>query len=188
MSEPYNQDGGAPAGPLFRRMRAGLNGIDLVSRWGVIAAMAVMATLVVVQVVFRYLFSSAIDWSDEGGMVTTNDQEIARLAFVWAMFLAIPHGVRSGIHVGIDVIVTRLADGAQEAFFRISAGLAALLMAVVFWYALQVTILTWPEKMPTVNMTNAVYYVAVLVAAIHSVLHLALLAWGGRNSWNGMSS
>ncbi|MCB2095966.1 MAG: TRAP transporter small permease [Rhodobacteraceae bacterium] len=178
MSEPYNQDGGAPAGPLFRRMRAGLNGIDLVSRWGVIAAMAVMATLVVVQVVFRYLFSSAIDWSEE----------IARLAFVWAMFLAIPHGVRSGIHVGIDVIVTRLADGAQEAFFRISAGLAALLMAVVFWYALQVTILTWPEKMPTVNMTNAVYYVAVLVAAIHSVLHLALLAWGGRNSWNGMSS
>jgi len=159
-------------------MRAGLNGIDLVSRWGVIAAMAVMATLVVVQVVFRYLFSSAIDWSEE----------IARLAFVWAMFLAIPHGVRSGIHVGIDVIVTRLADGAQEAFFRISAGLAALLMAVVFWYALQVTILTWPEKMPTVNMTNAVYYVAVLVAAIHSVLHLALLAWGGRNSWNGMSS
>ena len=178
MSEPYNQDGGAPAGPLFRRMRAGLNGIDLVSRWGVIAAMAVMATLVVVQVVFRDLFSSAIDWSEE----------IARLAFVWAMFLAIPHGVRSGIHVGIDVIVTRLADGAQEAFFRISAGLAALLMAVVFWYALQVTILTWPEKMPTVNMTNAVYYVAVLVAAIHSVLHLALLAWGGRNSWNGMSS
>lgn len=176
MSEPQNHEGPAPAGPLFRQMRAALNGIDRISRWGVISAMAVMATLVVVQVVFRYLFSSAIDWSEE----------IARLAFVWAIFLAIPHGVRSGIHVGIDVIVTRLADSAQEALFRLSAAVAALLMAVVFWYALQVTISTWPEKMPTVNMTNAVYYVAVLVAAVHSVLHLALLSWGGRKSWNGL--
>jgi len=37
--------------------------------------------------------------------------------------------------------------------------------------------------MPTLNLTAAVYYIAVLFAALHSVLHLVLLAWGGRDTW-----
>ena len=37
--------------------------------------------------------------------------------------------------------------------------------------------------MPTINVTSAVYYIAVLVAAGHSLLHLLLLAWGGAKTW-----
>jgi TRAP-type C4-dicarboxylate transport system permease small subunit len=160
-------------GPVFQRARQAVDRIDRATLFLVIAAMAVMTILVVGQVVFRYLFSSAIDWAEE----------VARLAFVWAMFLAIPHGIRKGVHVGIDALVLRFSEGLQDRLFRLSALIGAVLMAVIFWYSWQVTVYTWPDKMPTLNLTAAVYYIAILFAAIHSVLHLILLAWGGPSIW-----
>lgn len=168
-------DGSASAGPLFSRARSGLAALDAVSRWLVIFAMAAMAALVIGQVFFRYALSNSIDWAEE----------MARLAFVWTIFLAIPHGVRRGIHVGIDVVAMLLPPAWQEAFFRIGAAFGAVLMAVVLIYGYRVTLDTWPELMPTVDVTAAVYYVAVVVAAAHSLLHLLLLSWGGQATWSG---
>lgn len=160
-------------GPAFQRARAGLDRLDRSTLFMVIAAMAIMTVLVVGQVVFRYVFSSAIDWAEE----------VARLAFVWAMFLAIPHGIRKGVHVGIDALVIRFSEGLQDRLFRLSALIGAALMLVIFWYAWQVTAYTWPDKMPTLNLTAAIYYIAILIAAIHSMLHLILLVWGGPSTW-----
>ncbi len=72
----------------------------------------------------------------------------------------------------------------QDRVFRLSAILSAFLMLVVFYVSARVTAYTWPELMPTLNLTAAVYYIAVLIAAAHSVLHLLLLAWGGSNTWS----
>ena len=163
----------ARTGSLFSACRRWLDRLDTMSKVLVILAMAVMAALVVTQVFFRYALSNSIDWAEE----------IARLAFVWAMFLAIPHGLRSGIHVGIDILVMRLPERLQEKMFRISAVLGAVLMGFVLYFSWQVTVDTWPELMPTVDITASVYYIAVLVAAGHSLLHLALLAWGGSATW-----
>lgn len=173
MSGRTDHTGPPQGGAAFVRARALVMRLDHVTRYAVIGAMAAMTVLVVTQVVFRYVFSSAIDWSEE----------VARLAFVWAMFLAIPHGIRRGVHVGIDALCVKFPPLWQERLFRLSSALAAVLMAVIFWFAWQVTVYTWPEMMPTLNMTAAVYYLAVLLAALHSVLHLVLLTWGGRDTW-----
>jgi len=159
---------------MFDRCKTWLNRADAVSKGLVVCAMAIMTLLVVTQVVFRYAFASAIDWSDE----------VARLAFVWAMFLAIPHGIRAGVHVGIDALITRFSAALQERLFRLSAGLGCILMLALFYFSAQVTVYTWPELMPTINLTAAVYYIAILIAAAHSTLHLLLLAWGGSETWS----
>jgi|GEM_PF-5538211 len=57
--------GPASAGPMFDRCKTWLNRADAVSKGLVVCAMAIMTLLVVTQVVFRYAFASAIDWSDE---------------------------------------------------------------------------------------------------------------------------
>lgn len=178
MSAGAGTPGSPTGGPAFLRARWLLERVDRATMYAVIAAMAVMTGLVVTQVVFRYAFASAIDWSEE----------VARLAFVWAMFLAIPHGIRRGVHVGIDALFVKFPDAWQDGLFRTTSILAAVLMSVVFWFAWEVTIYTWPEMMPTLNLTAAVYYVAVLLAAVHCVLHLILLAWGGRATWSHEAS
>lgn len=164
-------------GRAFQSARTALNWVDHSTKYLVISAMVLMTTLVVGQVIFRYVFSSAIDWAEE----------VARLAFVWAMFLAIPHGIRRGVHVGIDAVVVQLSQSVQEKIFRAMALISAVLMAIIFGFAWQVTLYTWPEMMPTLQLTSAVYYIAILIAAMHSVFHLVLLAWGGRVTWEGMA-
>lgn len=167
--------GPAPiAGPLlFHRLKTVLRGIDRVSHAGVVACMMAMAGLVAAQVFFRYALSSSIDSADE----------LSRLFFVWSMFLAIPHGIKVGIHVGIDVLVRQFTDRLQDIAFRAMSGAGAILMVLVFYTAIFVVADKWQDLMPTIDITAAVYYIAVLICAGHSFLHLAVLAWGGAGAW-----
>ena len=150
-----------------------VRGIDRVSFWAVVICMGLMALLVSAQVFFRYILSSSIDSADE----------LSRLFFVWAIFLAIPHGIKSNIHVGIDVIVRRLDDTIKTQLSRLISLASAILMALVFVVTISVIGDKWQELMPTMEITAAVYYIAVLIATGHAFLHLLVLAWGGPMIW-----
>ncbi len=172
-----SQGGPAAAGPLFLRFKGLLERVDQASYGVVVFAMAGMALLVSTQVVARYAFSASIDWAEE----------VARLFFIWAMFMAIPHGIKYGIHVGIDIVVLRFGKPLQDTVFKVMAGLSGFLMGLVFYYSFLVVGEKWQELMPTVNLTAAVYYIPVLIATGHSLLHLTLLSWGGPDTWQGKS-
>jgi TRAP-type C4-dicarboxylate transport system permease small subunit len=174
---------GAPRGPALGAgppavLKTALLGLDRVSYWVTAAVMAAMAGLVSLQVFFRYALDSSIDSADE----------LSRLFFVWAMFLAIPHGIKIGIHVGIDILVRQFAPSAREVLFRLMNALAALMMAVVFYVTIFVTADKWQDMMPTIDITAAVYYIPVLISAGHSFLHLIVLAWGGALVWQEEAS
>lgn len=162
------------AGPL-RAYKSMLRGLDRVSYLAIVAVMAVMTTLVSAQVFYRYVLSSSIDSADE----------LSRLCFVWAIFLAIPHGVKYGVHVGIDLIVRLMPARLQEAMFRLSAALGAVLMIVTLAVSWTATMDKWPELMPTMPVTAALFYIPVLISAGHSLLHLIALIWGGSATWAG---
>lgn len=164
-----------PSGGAFRSFKRFVSGIDAVTYWGIVVAMAAMSILVSLQVVMRYFFSSSIDSADE----------LSRLFFVWAIFLAIPHGVKHGVHVGIDLFVRMMPLGVQEKLFRSMAALGSLLMIMVMYGGWVSTVDRWPELMPTLPVSSGIYYVAVFVTGAHALLHLALLAWGGSRTWEG---
>lgn len=153
--------------------RSGIDLIDRMTYWLIVAVMLSMTTLVALQVFYRYALASSIDSADE----------LARLFFVWAIFLAIPHGVRYGIHVGIDLFVNMLPPAAREAIFRIVAAASALLMVLVFGFGIATTIEKWPQLMPTLPISAGLSYCAVVVSAGHSFLHLVLLALAGPRAW-----
>lgn len=163
---------GPQQGPVAHTRRA-LEYIDALSRWIIVAMMALMAICVSLQVFHRYVLSSSVDSADE----------LSRLFFVWAIFLAIPHGIRRGVHVGIDLFVKMLPDGLAPTLARLSSLAGLILMAVVFMTTIQATSDKWTELMPTLPVTAALYYVPVLISAIHSALHLALLAVAGPDVW-----
>lgn len=165
-------EGPALAGPL-KWLRTGVDAADAASRWVIVATMAGMTCLVAAQVFQRYVMNSSIDSADE----------LSRLFFVWSVFLAIPHGIRRGVHVGIDLFVRMLPAIGQELLNRISALAGMLLMIVIFLTGLTATSDKWNELMPTLPLTAALYYVPVVIASAHSVLHLALLAAAGPHVW-----
>ena len=168
---------GAGGGAVWAVARPWLDRIDRLSRWLVIVAMAAMTIMVSLQVFWRYVLGSSIDSADE----------VSRLFFVWVIFLAIPHGVKYGIHVGIDLLVQRLGAVGQDWLGRLMAAASAALMAAVLYASWIATLDKWPELMPTLPVTAAVYYIAVLVCAAHSFLHLFVRAWLGGHVWDASS-
>ncbi len=164
--------GPASAGPLFL-LKRGLAAYDRVAYGIIIAAMTGMTGLVAIQVFVRYVMSSSIDSADE----------LSRLFFIWAMFMAIPHGIKLGIHVSIDVLIKKLNPAVQETLFRLMCVASGVLMILVFYMTTFVVADKWQELMPTLDVTAAVYYIPVLLSAGHSFLHLVVFAWGGSRIW-----
>jgi TRAP-type C4-dicarboxylate transport system permease small subunit len=144
-----------------------LDGVDRVARWAIICASAVMIAIVTLQIVLRYAFNSSIDWSDE----------LSRLLFVWCMFLAIPLGIREGAHVGIELLVAHVPAAQRVQLLKACALASAAMMAVVFWQAVKISMLTWDEMMQSTNLSTNWFMVPVAIAAAHSFLHLIQLLW-----------
>ncbi|MGB3836932.1 TRAP transporter small permease [Castellaniella sp.] len=162
-----------PGSPLQTVVRY----LDQLSVAGIVLTMAGMTIIVTLQVVWRHILNSSIDSADE----------LSRLLFVWAMFLAIPQGIKYGVHVGIDLLVSALSPSVKEILFRLMSLAAAVLMAAVAIAAWDATLGKWQALMPTLPISAAVFYIAVLVCAVHSVLHLILFTWGGSRIWGGQS-
>ena len=144
-----------------------LDAVDRLARWVIVAASALMICVVTLQVVLRYGFNSSIDWSEE----------ISRLLFVWAMFLAIPLGIREGAHVGIELLVAHIPSRTREVLKKGCAVGGAALMVVVFWQAVKVAALTWDEMMQSLNLSTNWFMVPVAIAAAHSFFHFLQLLW-----------
>lgn len=174
-TETTDAVGGLAQPPALRAFKTLINKIDYAAYWAVVLVMGAMTVLVVTQVFFRYVLSSSIDAADE----------LSRLFFVWAIFLAIPHGIKFGIHVGIDLLVRCMPARVQRVMFRVSCIASAILMIVTFAVGWTATLDKWPELMPTLPFTAAVFYIPVLICTGHSFLHLLALAWGGPNTWAG---
>lgn len=132
-------------------------------------AVVVMVAVVSAQVGLRYGLNRSIDWADEVG----------RLAFVWAIFLAIPLGVRNGAHIGIDLVLDKMPPAVGRVFRRIAAALCAALMFVVAWAALGVAREQWDELMATVDWSVGWFIVPVGIGALLSALHLTRIVIAG---------
>ncbi|MBJ3777963.1 TRAP transporter small permease [Acuticoccus mangrovi] len=139
-----------------------LAGIDTGARLLVIVCVAVMVTVVSAQVGMRYLLNSSIDWA----------QEVSRFAFVATVFLAIPLGLRDRAHVGIDILVSRFPAALRDALARALALLAAAMLLVVFATAIRVAGATWSERLGSLDITSSVFFMPVIVSALHTALHL----------------
>lgn len=155
----------AIGGPAARA----LDTLDRGASWAVVAAACGMTAVVFTQVVLRYGFNTSLDWAEEA----------ARLFFVWLMFLAVPLGVKSGAHIGVELVVNKIPALPREVLLRSMAALSALLMGVVCWHAARLAFDQWDENLPTLELSVGWFMVPVALGAGHSILHLAAIVLRG---------
>ena len=81
-----------------------------------IAALAFMTLLTVVQVVLRYVFATGFVWS----------LEVTTYTFAWLVLIGMSYGVRTEAHIAVDLLTSRLTpSGARAtAAVALAAGLA----------------------------------------------------------------
>lgn len=85
--------------------------------------LAAMTFMTGINVFFRYVLESSIDWSFE----------LTTFLFAWLIFLGAAWGVRIGAHIGVDVLVKNLPQE-RKRFFAIIAALLCMLYAGIICY------------------------------------------------------
>jgi TRAP-type C4-dicarboxylate transport system permease small subunit len=155
-------EGGGGTMPAVRRLAiAARDAFDRASYVALVALMTTMTAVIVVQVALRYVFNSSIDWADEA----------ARLSFIWIVFLAVPHGVKAGVHVGLD-FVDKMPPRLKVLLRGLARVVLVLFLAVVGYQAAALAVRNWGNEMVTLPLSAGLYYVALAICCLHSLTHL----------------
>jgi TRAP-type C4-dicarboxylate transport system permease small subunit len=137
-------------------------GIDFVLIAAIVTIFCFMVGIVSAQVALRYGLNMSIDWADESG----------RLAFVWVVFLAIPVAASHGAHIGIDLFVDKFSAAQQFIIRKITSALCAILCYAVAWSCIELCKDQWDEKMATLDISVAYFFVPVGFGMFITALHL----------------
>ncbi|MGI5950474.1 MAG: TRAP transporter small permease [Brooklawnia sp.] len=85
--------------------------------------LAVMIILVFLNVVLRYLFSTGFAWSEE----------VARLAFIYLVYLGTIDAYRDNRHLGVEMLVVRVRPAVQKLLYLAIQGIVIWMMALLTW-------------------------------------------------------
>jgi C4-dicarboxylate transporter DctQ subunit len=116
--------------------------LDHLEEWLISTLMAAATLIIFVSVVHRYLAGLEIPYLQDW-LLTINlgwAQELTIILFVWMAKFGAAYGVRTGIHVGVDVVVNQLNEHNRRriVLFGLFAGalftgLVAILGARMVW-------------------------------------------------------
>jgi C4-dicarboxylate transporter DctQ subunit len=116
--------------------------LDHLEEWIVTFLMGAATLIIFVAVIHRYAAGLAIpgvqDWLLSLSLSWA--QELTIIMFVWMAKFGAAYGVRTGIHVGVDVLINRLSDGMRGKFIvfgllagAVFTGIVATLGARFVW-------------------------------------------------------
>ncbi|MCL1874692.1 MAG: TRAP transporter small permease [Synergistaceae bacterium] len=88
----------------------------------VVPLVAVMATVIIVQVFCRYVLKESLSWSEE----------LARYLMVWVTFVGASIGVKRGAHVGVEMLVANLPKNVQVIVKYLGLIISIIFCVVVF--------------------------------------------------------
>ena len=110
-----------------------MRALDHLEEWLIACLMAAATTVIFVAVVHRY--ASGIPWPAlQDWLLTINlswAQELCIYRFIWMAKFGAAYGVRTGIHVGVDVLINRMPSRPRAAFVLFGLACGALFTGIV---------------------------------------------------------
>jgi TRAP-type C4-dicarboxylate transport system permease small subunit len=124
---------------------------------------AVLVVFLTLAVVGRYVFDIGITWSDE----------LARMLFVWVVFLGFAVAIRHRGNIGVELFVDRLSRPARRMVFLFQ-DIAVLAFSLFFTWEAAITVrFSLLQRLPVLQITIAWLYAAVLVAGVMMTVYAA---------------
>jgi len=148
---------------LARGARLGLRLLEV----SIALSLAAMALLVFANVVLRYAFDTGI----------AQAEELARLLFVWLIFLGSILASAQHRHIGFDSLVTRLGPGARKALVLLTGGLMLAACAMFIVGGWQQTRINWDNSYPVLGISYAWLYGVAIVFGLGMVLTVSHNIW-----------
>lgn len=145
-------------GKLARIARAYLRLIELIGIWGI----AMVTTIAIMQVVFRYVIGASLFWSEE----------VMRYAIIWIVFLVAGLAYSRGEMIGVDFVPSALPPRLRRIADLIGRAGIVVLLLVLAWYGTMITIDTSTMVAPALNISMSYMHAAVPVGSVLLALHV----------------
>ncbi|WP_157983847.1 TRAP transporter small permease [Nesterenkonia muleiensis] len=127
-----------------------------------ILLLGAMTATVMLQIVLRYFFERPL----AGG------EEITRYMFVYLIFIGAAMGVRTGIHVSIDVLVRRLPGGSGKLLAVIAQSIVGVFLIFLTLYGIQMSMNTMGQSSPALGIPIGYAYFAIPLGATLGLIFL----------------
>ena len=127
-----------------------------------IAAHAVIAVLVCLAVVLRYVFRSPFTW----------DQEVIVGLFTWMIFIGCSAAIRSKLHIRIESTGQLYARPRWTFMNGVGVAAGAVVIGVMVWAGLSNAIDTADTLTPMLNVPQALFDAALPISGMFLLVHM----------------
>ena len=127
--------------------------------------MAVMATLVFVNVITRYVFNFSIIWAEE----------VSQYLMIWIAYLGAGLALREGRHVAVEMLQDRLPTALGRRLRIAVGGLVLIFLGVVTVLGFQFAVFVWNQETPVLNISLGIPSLAIPIGALLFAAHLVLM-------------
>ncbi len=139
-----------------------------VNRAIIFLMMAVMSTLVFVNVVTRYIFNFSIIWAEE----------VSQYLMIWIAYLGAGLALREGRHVALEMLHDRLPAPLSRKVRMLIGGLVLAFLGAVTVLGFQFAIFVWNQETPVLNISLGIPSLAIPIGSLLFAVHLVLIFRG----------
>ena len=160
------------ARPRLRKVGRVLNALSMASLYIAGIFLVVMTLFVGWQVFTRYVLNWSNAWTEPAAIMLMS----------WFIFLGSAVGIRENYHLGFDVLLYVLPKGGKK-YLRTISDLVVMAFAFgMVVYGMQLVLLSWPAKMPTLGIPEGAKYIPLVAGGVLIVLFTLerlVLRWAG---------
>jgi TRAP-type C4-dicarboxylate transport system permease small subunit len=135
------------------------------NRAAIFLMMAVMATLVLINVVARYVFGVSIIWAEE----------VSQYLMIWIAYLGAGLALREGRHVALEMLHEGLPAALSRKVRMVIGGLTLGFLGMVTVLGFQFVVFVWSQETPVLNISLGIPSLAIPIGALLFAVHLVLM-------------
>ncbi|HEY9051106.1 MAG TPA: TRAP transporter small permease [Gammaproteobacteria bacterium] len=143
--------------------------IDLFEKYSITLAFATATLLLFSNVVLRYLFNTGMTWV----------LETVQYLFAWVVLIGAAHGVKVGIHLGIDLLIEKLPVSLRKLTILFAVLCCLVFVGIVnyqsFFYIIK--IYQWGDLTQDLQIPQWIPYVSIPVGLSLMFYHFLVIGW-----------
>ena len=112
-----------------------------------------MVSLVIVNVLLRFIFSYSITWAEE----------VSTICFVWSVFVGASAVYKHKMDIGIDVLVLKLPFTTQHYVRLLVSFLLLTINGYIFYMSIVFTSISWIKPTAVLGISSAIFNSALIV-------------------------
>jgi TRAP-type C4-dicarboxylate transport system permease small subunit len=161
-----------PVHPGLARLAGTFSALSTLALWLAGIGLVAMTCIVSWQVFTRFVLNWSNAWTEPAAV----------LLMSWFIFLGAAVGIRENYHLGFDVLLYVLPKSSKRVLRSISDVVVIAFAIGMVWYGLQLVLLGWPARMPSLGIPEGVKYLPIVAGGVLILLfsiERLLLRWSG---------